>query len=494
MQNYSMIIGGKKVLSESKEFFEVLNPANEQVIAHAPLGSKEDTKHAIEVARTTFDSGIWGQKTPGERSLLLWKIADLLEKQTKSFAHVESLNQGKTIKQAQDSDLPFCVDNIRYFATACRHLEGKAAAEYMSTGTSMIRREPIGVVGSITPWNYPLLMAVWKIMPAIAAGNSVVIKPASFTPLTTIKFVELIEKAGVPRGVVNVVTGPGNVVGETLATSKKVDMVSLTGDCETGKSLMEKASHTLKKVHLELGGKAPFIVFADADVDAAVEGAIVGGYVNAGQDCTAATRLYVQEKVYNIFIKKLVSRARTIKLGNQLQRETDMGPLVSFAQRNKVETMVNIGKEEGAKLVLGGKKLFDKGFYFAPTIFTDCTQEMEIVKKEIFGPVLTVLPFTTQEEVIAKANDVQYGLASSVWTKNIVKAMKVANALQFGEVWINDHLPLASEMPHGGFKQSGFGKDLSMYAFEEYTQIKHVYVDLTEQKRKSWHYTVYGKP
>ncbi|MBI4399203.1 aminobutyraldehyde dehydrogenase [Candidatus Micrarchaeota archaeon] len=493
---YKMLINGEFVDSETKETFNVINPGNSQTIAIVPKGTKEDVKKAIDSARKAFDSGVWSGATPGERAEKLLKLAYLIEKNIPTLARLESMNQGKTIKQAQDSDLPFAVDNLKFFAGAARMLEGKAAGEYMNTGTSILRREPLGVVGSIVPWNYPFMISIWKIAPALAAGNTVILKPASYTPITALELGKLAVKAGFPKGVLNVITGPGATVGEELVTSPKVDMVSLTGDTTTGKKLIQLSANTVKRLHLELGGKAPFIVFNDANMNAALEGAIVGGFVNGGQDCTAATRIYVHKDIYKTFVEKLTQKAKKIRIGNQLDRKTDLGPLVSESHRKRVEEYIKIGKQEGAKAALDlgrpkGKE-FEKGSYLQPTILSDVKQDMRVCQEEIFGPVLAVLKFSTMDEAIEMANGVAYGLASSVWTKDVHKAFKVANNLKFGDVWVNDHLPLTSELPHHGYKQSGSGSDLSMYCFDEYTQVKHVYFDLTDKARKSWHYTVYG--
>ena len=358
----------------------------------------------------------------------------------------------------------------------------------------MIKREPIGVVASITPWNYPFMMAIWKIGPALAMGNTIVLKPASTTPLTTLELAILAKKAGIPNGALNIIAGSGSVVGASLASHEKVDMISLTGNTETGKEIQKLATSNLKKVHLELGGKAPFIVFEDADLEAASEGALVAGIVNSGQDCTAAARIYVQNKIYNSFIEKLKHKAMKVKLGNPLDEKTDLGPLNSKSHLENVENFVKRGIKENAKIYYKGDKPKGEGYFMPIYIMIDVNQKSNLCQQEIFGPIINILKFKTIEEAIKKANDVDYGLASSIWTKDLKKAFNVANKLKFGEVWINDHLPLVSEMPHGGIKQSGHGRDLSVYALEEYSNIKHIYVDLSGKARKPWHYTVYGKP
>jgi len=490
VQEYKMFIDGKWFRGSGT--FDVINPATELVIAKAANGTKEDARRAVDAARSAFDSGVSSGKTPAERSKVLWKLADLVENDLLEIAKLESANVGKTMKYSRDSDLPFIIDNLRFFAGAARILEGKSASNYSGLGTSIISREPIGVVSAIVPWNYPLYIAVWKLAPALAAGNTVVIKPASYTPLTLLHFAKLAEKL-LPKGVLNVVTGSGEIVGSELVGNKKVDMVALTGDVETGREVMKLATSNLKKVHLELGGKAPFIVLPDASLEAAAEGAIVSAFWNTAQDCTATTRVYVHKNSYNKFVKMLASKAARIRIGDPSKESTDMGPLVSAKQRDRTEQYVEYGKKEGAKLIHGGNRPnIKRGFYFEPTIFADVKQDMRICQEEIFGPILSVLEYSKIDEAIQKANGVKYGLAASVWGSNIKNLMDTAQKLKFGTVWINEHGVLVSEMPHGGYKQSGFGKDLSLYSLEEYTQIKHVYVDQTGMERKPWYYTVYG--
>ncbi|MBI2675159.1 MAG: aldehyde dehydrogenase family protein [Candidatus Aenigmarchaeota archaeon] len=494
MAEYGMYIDGVWSGSSSGETFDVLNPATEDVIAKVPKGTVEDARRSIDAARKAFDSGIWSGKTPAERSAVLYRLAELVVSNADKLAKLESLNVGKTLKYSRDSDLPFIIDNLKFFAGAARSLEGKAAAEYSGMGTSIIRREPLGVIGCIIPWNYPLYIAVWKIAPALAAGNTLVVKPASYTPLTLLEFAKLAAKAGVPKGALNVVTGPGGVIGSEIAMSRKVDMIALTGDTETGKRVVQMASASIKRIHLELGGKAPMIVLPDADIEAVAQGAVIGGYWNTGQDCTAVTRVIIHEDLYEKTIRRMAQKARRFVVGDPLNAKTDMGPLISARQRERVEAFIRKGLEEGARIVAGGKRPagLKKGFYLEPTILRDAEQDMAVCREEIFGPVIVAYSYSKLDEAIEKANDVDYGLAASVYGRDITSCMKAANELDFGTVWINEHGILTSEMPHGGFKQSGFGKDLSIYSFDEYTRTKHVYIDLTGKAIKDWHSVVYA--
>ncbi len=491
-----MFIDGRSSEASTGEWIEVRSPASGEVVGRVPAGTEADVDRAVAAARRSFADGSWSRALLSDRCAVLMKLADLLEANADELAAIETAQTGTAYKLRRESDLPFTIDNLRFFATAVRHLEGKAAAEYSGSHTSMVRREPIGVVGQVAPWNYPVWMTAWKIGPALAAGNSVVLKPATATPLTAIKVAELAKEAGVPDGVFNVVTGRGDVVGAAIAAHQDVDLVSLTGDSETGRRIMALASANLKRVHLELGGKAPFLVFADADLEAAARGATAGALINGGQDCTAATRVYVERAVHDRLVARIAELFEGVRVGDPMAPDTDLGTLISSAQVERVDGFVQRAREAGATIVCGGERPsvpgFEGGAFYRPTLITDAAQDSEIVQREVFGPVLVVVPFDTADEAVAMANDTIYGLASSVWTTNVFTAMNVARRLNFGHVLVNDHLMVASEMPHGGFKQSGFGKDMSMYSFEEYTQVKHVMIELTGEAEKPWHYTIFG--
>lgn len=481
-----------ELIAGSGEQIEVINPATAEVTGTLTAAEPADVDAAVQAAKNAFPA--WSRLTPGERSDLMLAWAQALRDQADELAATESRETGKSIRLATGFDVPGSIDNTVFFAGAARHLQGLSAGEYWPGATSMIRREPIGVIGSIAPWNYPLQMAAWKILPAVAAGNTIVLKPSELTPSTTLAFARAASEAGIPPGVINVVNGYGRVTGEALVGHPDVAMTSFTGSTAVGRRIMEIAAGTGKRVHLELGGKAPFVVFDDADVEAAARGAIAGSLINGGQDCTAATRAYVHRSLFGEFTERVAALMEQIVIGDPSDEDTDLGSLISVAHRDRVAGFVERAQASGARVLTGGEAPQDVpagSAFYRPTLIVGAEQDSEIVQQEIFGPVLAALPFETDDEAIALANDTPYGLAASAWTSSVNRSMRAAEEIAAGTVWINEHIPIMSEMPHGGYKSSGFGKDMSAYSLEEYTNIKHVLIDRSPGSTRDWHDAVF---
>jgi len=475
-----IFVAGKWQAPATGETYRPVNPANEELLTPVGKGDERDVDAAVRAARKAFDEGPWPRMSPHERGRIVWKLGELIQANLDEMARLESLCTGKTMFDSGKVEIPFAAEVFRYYAGWATKIHGETL-QLRDTAFTFTLRQPVGVVGAIVPWNFPFLLSSWKLAPALAAGNTVVIKPASQTPYTALRFAEMCQEAGVPEGVLNVVTGPGGKVGMALVRDPRVDKIAFTGSTEVGREIMREAAGTLKRLSLELGGKSPNIVFADADMEAAARGAMTGIFYNKGEVCAAGSRLFLEEKIHDEFMAKLTDKVKTLKVGDPLDKTTRMGPVVSKAQMETVLSYIEAGKQEGAQVVAGGARANvgnGKGYYVEPTIFDRVTNTMKIAREEIFGPVLSVIPFRSVEEGIAQGNATSYGLAAAVWTRDVSKALKAARAIRAGTVWVNAYNLFDAALPFGGFKESGFGREMGSVGLDNYTEVKTVWVDL----------------
>jgi len=479
MKAGEIFIGGDWRQPVASETYQPINPANEEPLAAVGKGDERDIDLAIAAARKAFDEGPWPRMGAHERSRIVWRLGDLIQQNLDEMARLESLCTGKTLFDSGKVEIPFAADVFRYYAGWATKIHGETL-QLRDNAFTFTLRQPVGVIGAIVPWNFPFLLSSWKLGPALAAGNTVVLKPASQTPFTALKFAELCQEAGLPPGVVNVVTGPGGKVGMAMVRDPRVDKIAFTGSTEVGKQIMREAAGTLKRLSLELGGKSPNIVFADADMEAAVRGAMTGIFYNKGEVCAAGSRLFVEEPIHDEFVSKLTDRVKTLKVGDPMDKSTRMGPVVSKAQMDTVMSYIEAGNREGAKLVAGGKRAVSgKGYFVEPTIFDGASNTMTIAREEIFGPVLSVIPFRSVDDGLAQGNATTYGLAAAVWTRDVAKALKAARAIRAGTVWVNAYNLFDAALPFGGFKESGFGREMGSVGLDHYTEVKTVWVDLS---------------